>query len=420
MNSANGAQTRPPEPIKNGAWKLTLNKTPPPNTPLVVLLPVSAPVPPSLSVTAGDPQTVVLTQQKNVAAVSVQPQPTQDSGAGKVLRPGLQGAVLNDTEAPVALLCEKQQLHTLPQPALNAAAIKTEPESPDYSDFVSVGGGTSALQVKEEMKEQKMESFKFCEEKVETTLDSEMKLKDELKSDSKTEIQVEGFRLPSVINGSNNSENLEQSDLLISDVRSESLESSHLLITDIRSESNVGANRFESTGELTEQVETKTTSSQVPSHLDSPLDLRLNVNNSDGLSEIPSQENTVTDVTQGHSQDELEAYKRVTEDSYCTTVEVDLRDDHRDGEEEEEEGEGEPHECMTCGAIILEGDLIEHYMEHAVQGHKELTKSPPRPRSRTGSLSSSSSYCPSASALSSPNTSPPASPPSKRLRSRAK
>lgn len=422
INSANGAQTRPPEPAKpgqpaNGAWQLTLDKTPPPNTPLVVLLPVSAPVPPSLSVTT-DPQTLVLTQQNSVAAVLVRSQQTQENGTNAVPKPALQGAVPNEIEAPLALLCEKQQPHTLPQPCPNAAVIKAEPESPGYSeacmplDFANVCDVPSELRVKEEVKEK----FKFCKEKMATTLETEVKLKDAFKSsDLKTETEMEDSSLPPVINGSDDSENLEQSGLLISDVRSESLESSNLLITDLRRENTAVAICFESTGEQIEQVEKETTS-QVPGHLDTPLDLRLNLNHSDECSEIVSQENMVTYVTQGHSQDTLE--KKVTEESNFTTVEVDLREDHRD--DLDDEGEGEPHECMTCGAIILDGDLIEHYMQHAMQGHNELTKSPHRPRSPTGSISSSSSYCPSASGFSTPNTSPPASPPSKRLRSRAK
>lgn len=422
INSANGAQTRPPEPAKpgqpaNGAWQLTLDKTPPPNTPLVVLLPVSAPVPPSLSVTT-DPQTLVLTQQNSVAAVLVRSQQTQENGTNAVPKPALQGAVPNEIEAPLALLCEKQQPHTLPQPCPNAAVIKAEPESPGYSeacmplDFANVCDVPSELQVKEEVKEK----LKFCKEKMATTLETEVKLKDAFKSsDLKTETEMEDSSLPPVINGSDDSENLEQSGLLISDVRSESLESSNLLITDLRRENTAVAICFESTGEQIEQVEKETTS-QVPGHLDTPLDLRLNLNHSDECSEIVSQENMVTYVTQGHSQDTLE--KKVTEESHFTTVEVDLREDHRD--DLDDEGEGEPHECMTCGAIILDGDLIEHYMQHAMQGHNELTKSPHRPRSPTGSISSSSSYCPSASGFSTPNTSPPASPPSKRLRSRAK
>ncbi|XP_018587719.1 uncharacterized protein LOC108922218 isoform X3 [Scleropages formosus] len=44
-------------------------------------------------------------------------------------------------------------------------------------------------------------------------------------------------------------------------------------------------------------------------------------------------------------------------------VEVEIRDDvERDGETEDE-----PHECINCGRILLDGNLLEHYMQHAAE-----------------------------------------------------
>ncbi|XP_048116603.1 uncharacterized protein wu:fe05a04 [Alosa alosa] len=444
-NTVNVPQTHPPEPAMpavpampgqpaEGAWQLRLDKTPPPNTPLVVFLPMSAPVPSNLTVSTAEPQTLVLTDQNSVAA-SLQPPQTQDSRANMVPNPVLEAAVLDKTAAPLAFPCEQQQLQKLPQPCLNTPVIKKEPEIPGYSEacisscFGNICDVTSTVQVKKEERGPKSDEVWVSEEKW-TTLKGEIKLKDEFKSsDLKTEIQLEDLRLPAVIKksdafGDDSGQHLERSNLLMSDVNissSENLEQSHLLITDVRSESRV-EDCFKSTGERTRQGETET-SSQAPGHLDSPLDLRLTVNHSDRSPEAQSEENTIgkvngETVAQGHSRHELEANKKVTEDSYFTSVEVDLRDEHRDEDEEEE---GEPHECVTCGKIILEGDLIEHYMEHAMQGDQDLAKSPTLPPSPAGSLlSSTSSYSPSVSAFSSPNATPPASPPSKRLRSSVK
>ncbi|KAJ8388880.1 hypothetical protein AAFF_G00126360 [Aldrovandia affinis] len=63
------------------------------------------------------------------------------------------------------------------------------------------------------------------------------------------------------------------------------------------------------------------------------------------------------------------------------SVEVEIRDEEAEGEQEVD---GEPHECVSCGKILLEGDLIQHYMQHALESdsalhdpsHKTLSSTP--------------------------------------------
>ncbi|KAG9334598.1 hypothetical protein JZ751_007419 [Albula glossodonta] len=78
-----------------------------------------------------------------------------------------------------------------------------------------------------------------------------------------------------------------------------------------------------------------------------------------------------------------------------SSVEVELWDEDMEGDQE---AEGEPHECLSCGKILLEGDLVQHYMQHAVESGASLRCSP----------------SPEMQPLSSPSPSPPASPPLKR------
>ncbi|XP_028837121.1 zinc finger protein 184 [Denticeps clupeoides] len=90
----------------------------------------------------------------------------------------------------------------------------------------------------------------------------------------------------------------------------------------------------------------------------------------------------------------------------CNSVEVEITDDQRD---ELEESEGEPHECVTCGKIVMEGDLVQHYMEHAMQADSCAAEEPSaiKPRVKSSSTRSFSRSPP-----------PPVSPPRKRLRPR--
>ncbi|KAL2084341.1 hypothetical protein ACEWY4_019859 [Coilia grayii] len=449
------AQTRQPEPTvpkkpAESGWRLSLDTAPPPNTPLVVLLPVSAGVPTGLQVTAPEPQNFSLKKQNSVAA-SVQPPQTQQSNASTILNFEQNAPVLDSFEAPQALQCQQQKLITLPQLCLNPPVIKTELENTGFTQMCTLSGfgntsdASSTVQVKKEESREEADEFRFCEEKVNILpLKTEINIKGEFTTlDLKTEVALKDVILPDVTKKtdafvdisdgqeqsnllitdirSKGTENLEQSNLMISDVRSgtgESLEKSDWLITDVRSESSI-LECFNSREEKTQQCETETCS-QVSDHHAVPLDLRLNINSNE-CPKTCSQENTVSCVLEetvppGHRHG-LEANK-FGDNSSFTTVEVDLGDDQRD---EQGEVEGEPHECVTCGRIILEGDLVQHYMEHAVQDGHNLNKRPSRSRSASASSSwCSSPYSAPSSGCSSPSSTPPASPPSKRLRSRAK
>ncbi|XP_012673353.2 protein suppressor of hairy wing [Clupea harengus] len=451
VSTTNRTQAHPPGPTvpdqpAEGVWKLSLDKAPPPNTPLVVLLPFNATIPSNLSVSTAEPQTQVLTEENNGAPL-VKPRLIQESDANRVPDPVLYAAVADNTESPQPF--EQQQLNTLSQPGLTTPVIKIEPADPSYSEkcmlssFGNMCDVPDIVQVKKEESGQEKNEFRFCEAKLSTApLKTETKeeLKEELKSsDLETQIHAEDLSLPNVIKESGehlersnplisgvrsgSSVTLEQSDILITDVKTdigEHLEQSNLLISDVRSESNIVSEGVKKTVEQTQQRETETCS-QVPGHLEIPLDLRLNVKHSDKCPEALSQENTVSGVVgetdaRDHHHHESEANKKVAEDSYSATVEVDLRDEQRN---ELGELEGEPHECVTCGWIILDGDLVQHYMEHAMQADHDVTKQPSSSRPPSVS-SSSSSFSPSSSGFTSPNITPPASPPSKRLRSRAK
>ncbi|XP_036394513.1 zinc finger protein 236 [Megalops cyprinoides] len=80
------------------------------------------------------------------------------------------------------------------------------------------------------------------------------------------------------------------------------------------------------------------------------------------------------------------------------SVEVEIQDEDVQGEQEMD---GEPHECLSCGQIILEGDLVQHYMQHAIECDSSPDDSIPQTTSQP---------------LSSP--SPPGTPPRRKLRSR--
>ncbi|XP_066575430.1 uncharacterized protein LOC136764945 [Amia ocellicauda] len=64
------------------------------------------------------------------------------------------------------------------------------------------------------------------------------------------------------------------------------------------------------------------------------------------------------------------------------SVEVELSDEG-EMEEEEEEKEGQPHECVTCGRIVLDGDLLTHYMTHALESDSTLAPPPSPPSGPT-------------------------------------
>ncbi|KAJ8289797.1 hypothetical protein GJAV_G00005450 [Gymnothorax javanicus] len=96
------------------------------------------------------------------------------------------------------------------------------------------------------------------------------------------------------------------------------------------------------------------------------------------------------------------------------SVEVEIRDEEVEGDQEAND---EPHECVNCGKALLEADMVQHYMQHAVESNSPLHGSSPEIQH----MSSPSSAPPSPMPRSSPSGSPPMTVPTKReLRPRKK
>ncbi|KAJ8287681.1 hypothetical protein COCON_G00003400 [Conger conger] len=66
----------------------------------------------------------------------------------------------------------------------------------------------------------------------------------------------------------------------------------------------------------------------------------------------------------GTTAEEEEEWGRVFD-----SVEVEIRDEEM---EADQEVDGEPHECVNCGKILLEGEMVQHYMQHAMESDSPL------------------------------------------------
>ncbi|XP_063055062.1 zinc finger protein 256 [Engraulis encrasicolus] len=416
----------PEMPAFEGGWRLRLNAAPPPNTPVVVLIPVSAGVPAGLTISAPEPQNLSLKTPNSVDAPVQPPQPI-DGNANTVVNLEQNATVLHSVEAaPQTLPCEPQRLGTLPQLCLDPLVIKKEQgehtgiSQTFMSSFDNTFGASSSVRVKKEEGAEEMGASGFCDENVNgLPLKTEMEMKRDLTPFLKTEVDVKDVILSNVTKGVNDfdsstfsaeqiacqaSEQPEVSNLLISDVRGGVCDTSEWLITEGRCEGSVS----ESFGSV------PATPSQVSYHHDIPMDLRRS-----------NQEQTVNLTTAETVRPGKQHVSETHEVGHCssvTAVEVDLGGGDRRGKAE---AEGESHECVTCGRFILEGDLMQHYMEHAVKDNHNLDDDNNKLPSRSRASSPSTSWCASQDSAPSPGfctptSTPPVSPPSKRLRSRAK